>query len=79
MIFGRRLGCVSPVSQGTLPDIHEFVNCVQQIFVESANMLSIPPKLAHYLKLPVWKRFEKAAGKALDLGKTGVDFVSDKC
>ena len=70
MIFGRRLGCVSSSQDKTnLPDIHQFVSCVQQIFVESANMTLIPPKVAHYLKLPVWKRFEEAAGKALDLGK----------
>lgn len=68
MIFGRRLGCVSSSQDKTnLPDIHEFVNCVQQIFVESANMTLIPPKMAHYLNLPVWKRFENAASKALEL------------
>lgn len=68
MIFGRRLGCVSSSQDKTnLPDIHEFVHCVQQIFVQSANMTLIPPKVAHYLNLPVWKRFEEAASKALDL------------
>lgn len=68
MIFGRRLGCVSSSQDKTnLPDIHEFVHCVQQIFVQSANMTLIPPKMAHYLNLPVWKRFEEAASKALQL------------
>lgn len=68
MIFGRRLGCVSSSQDKTnLPDIHEFVHCVQQIFVQSANMTLIPPKMAHYLNLPVWKRFEDAASKALEL------------
>ena len=75
MIFGRRLGCVSSSQdKSNLPDIHEFVNCVQQIFVQSANMQLIPPKMAHYLKLPVWKRFEEAAGKALELGKQQVNY-----
>lgn len=73
MIFGRRLGCISSSDKSNLPDIHEFVHCVQQIFVQSANMTLIPPKMAHYLKLPVWKRFEEAAGKALDLAFQYVD------
>ncbi|XP_046915997.2 cytochrome P450 315a1, mitochondrial [Dermatophagoides farinae] len=67
MIFGRRLGCITPQPSSALPDIHEFVNCVQRIFIESSNMQLIPPKLAHYFRLPVWRRFEDAASKALDL------------
>lgn len=71
MIFGRRLGCVAINGDDKtkpLPDIHEFVQCVQQIFVESAIMTLIPPQLAYKLNLPVWRRFESAAGKALELG-----------
>ena len=72
MIFGRRLGCVAigdnQTNETPFSNIHEFVHCVQQIFVESANMQLIPPKLAHKLNLPVWKRFVNAAGQALTLG-----------
>lgn len=73
MIFGRRLGCIPSKNNVTPVDsslsIHEFVDCVQNIFIESANMQLMPPKLAYRLKLPVWRRFEKAAGRALELGK----------
>jgi hypothetical protein len=70
MIFGRRLGCVAINGDNQTPisNIHEFVHCVQQIFVESANMQLVPPKLAYKLNLPVWRRFVDAAGKALALG-----------
>lgn len=50
-------------------NLHDFVHCVQQIFIESAKMTMIPAKWAHYLNLPVWRRFEDAADKALSLGK----------
>lgn len=72
MIFGRRLGCVAikdDASAQPIANIHEFVHSVQQIFVESANMQLIPPKLAYRLNLPVWKRFVRAAGQALALGR----------
>ena len=48
--------------------IHEFVHCIQQLFVESSKMTMIPAKLAFKLKLPVWRRFERAAERALSLG-----------
>lgn len=79
MIFGRRLGCINnyePRNDGDLKPlarIHDFVNCVQQIFVESANMTMIPPKLAYSLNLPVWRRFASAAGKALALARGYVE------
>ncbi|OTF83333.1 cytochrome P450-like protein [Euroglyphus maynei] len=73
MIFGRRLGCITPQPSSALPDIHEFVNCVQRIFIESSNMQLIPPKLANYFRLPVWRRFEQAASQALDLAFQYVD------
>ncbi|CAG2166477.1 unnamed protein product, partial [Oppiella nova] len=56
-----------------MANIHEFVHCVQQIFVESANMQLIPPKLANRLNLPVWQRFVGAAGKALTLARSYVN------
>ncbi|XP_022243138.1 cytochrome P450 315a1, mitochondrial-like [Limulus polyphemus] len=71
MIFGQRLGCVT--SDSKIENIYEFVQCVQQIFTESAHMTVIPPRLAYVLKLPVWKRFVKAADRALHLAKTYVD------
>ncbi|XP_076334685.1 cytochrome P450 315a1, mitochondrial-like [Tachypleus tridentatus] len=71
MIFGQRLGCVTADSK--IENIYEFVECVQQIFAESARMTVIPPRLAYVLKLPVWKRFVKAADRALDLAKSYVD------
>ncbi|XP_054155253.1 cytochrome P450 315a1, mitochondrial-like [Oppia nitens] len=80
MIFGRRLGCIpmpntgaSDDTQKPMTNIHEFVHCVQQIFVESANMQLIPPKLAFKLNLPVWRRFVDAAGKALNLARSYVN------
>ncbi|KPM05989.1 cytochrome P450-like protein 15 [Sarcoptes scabiei] len=73
MIFGRRLGCIANISQNASPNIHEFVHCVQQIFIESANMQLIPAKLANLLRLPMWNRFEIAAGKALDLANQYVE------
>lgn len=71
MIFGRRLGCVS--SNNDSANIHEFVHCVQQIFSESAKMAMVSPKLACALRLPMWRRFENAAGRALDLGELLLD------
>lgn len=84
MIFGRRLGCVKQFNNNTelnmntsnmnLNDdnnekqIHNFVYWVQQIFIESANMTMIPPRIAYALNLPVWKRFVQAAENALSLG-----------
>ena len=72
MIFGKRLGCVAnesiPASLG-VDTIHEFVQCIRQLFVESAQMTVIPAKLAYSLNLPVWRRFVGAAEKALTLGK----------
>lgn len=67
MIFGSRLGCVS-LEQSYMDRIHEFVHCIQQLFVESSKMTMIPAQLAFKLKLPVWRRFEKAADRALSLG-----------
>ncbi|KAH9376664.1 hypothetical protein HPB48_005875 [Haemaphysalis longicornis] len=67
MIFGRRLGCIAQTS--SMDNVHEFVYCVQQIFNESANMSMISPRVAYRLRLPVWRRFVKAAGRALELGK----------
>ena len=67
MIFGSRLGCVS-LEDSYADRIHEFVHCIQQLFVESSKMTMIPAKLAFNLKLPVWRRFEKAAERALSLG-----------
>ncbi|UYV61258.1 CYP315A1, partial [Cordylochernes scorpioides] len=63
LIFGRRLGCVRGAS------MNEFVQCVQKIFVESAKMTIIPPKMAYTLGLPVWFRFMKAADRALELAR----------
>lgn len=76
MIFGRRLGCVSPLNPSTdstessdVRDIHEFVHCMRQLFEESSKMTVIPAKLAYRLNLPVWQRFVTAAETALSLGK----------
>lgn len=68
MVFGRRLGCVMPAEYES--QMHEFVYHVQQIFKESATMAIVPPALASTLRLPVWRRFEKAADRALEMGKT---------
>ena len=67
-IFNRRLGCFDSQNNEKFPGIQEFVDCVQQIFAESATLQLVPPKLAYSLKLPVWKRFETAAQKSLDFG-----------
>lgn len=76
MIFGRRLGCISTAQHNTETEasvrpesIHEFVSCVQQIFAESAKMTTVSPKLASVLRLPMWRNFERAAGRALELGE----------
>ncbi|KAI1293694.1 Mitochondrial cytochrome P450 -like protein [Halotydeus destructor] len=77
MIFGRRLGCL-PSGQDGEPSMqsahkmHEFVECVQKIFTESAKLTMIPPKLAKALNLPVWRRFETAASQALELARSYV-------
>lgn len=80
MIFGRRLGCVAKTSD--METIHEFVHCVQQIFSESAKMSMISPRLAYKLNLPVWRRFVKAAGRALELAReyveTNVKSIADQ-
>lgn len=69
MIFGRRLGCV--VNEGTskAETIHEFVQCIRQLFVESSKMIVLPARVAASLQSPVWKRFCAAAERALTLGK----------
>lgn len=80
MIFGRRLGCVTKdcgPSSPRVDTIHEFVHCIQQLFVESAQMTVIPAKLAYSLNLPVWRRFVGAAEKALSLGE--ILFFLDSC
>ncbi|GAB6030307.1 hypothetical protein CHUAL_005980 [Chamberlinius hualienensis] len=49
MIFGKRIGCLSQTSS---KDIETFVDSTQHIFMESAKMTMIPPKLAYKLRLP---------------------------
>lgn len=71
MIFGRRLGCIA--SSSSMENVHEFVHCVQQIFNESAKMSMMSPRVAYKLGLPVWKRFVKAAGRALELARDYVE------
>ncbi|XP_013794786.1 cytochrome P450 315a1, mitochondrial-like [Limulus polyphemus] len=71
MIFGRRLGCV--MSDSRIDNVHEFVHCVQQIFIESAQMTMVPPRVAYLLKLPVWQRFIRAADRALELARSYVE------
>uniref|UniRef100_T1JAE9 Cytochrome P450 n=1 Tax=Strigamia maritima TaxID=126957 RepID=T1JAE9_STRMM len=68
-IFGRRMGCVSSeVNSSSVDDeIHTFVQSVQQIFIESAEMTTLPPRLAYYLNLNVWKRFQSAVTSALTI------------
>ncbi|XP_022667996.1 cytochrome P450 315a1, mitochondrial-like isoform X2 [Varroa destructor] len=80
MIFGRRLGCISTAQHNTETEasvrpesIHEFVSCVQQIFAESAKMTTVSPKLASVLRLPMWRNFERAAGRALELARQLVE------
>uniref|UniRef100_T1J337 Cytochrome P450 n=1 Tax=Strigamia maritima TaxID=126957 RepID=T1J337_STRMM len=74
-IFGRRMGCVSSgVSPPVVDDeIHTFVQSVQQIFVESAKMTTVPPRLAYYLNLNVWKRFHSAVTSALTIARSLVE------
>ncbi|KAH6934046.1 hypothetical protein HPB50_019788 [Hyalomma asiaticum] len=71
MIFGRRLGCIAHSS--SMDNVHEFVHCVQQIFNESAKMSMFSPRLAYRLRLPVWRRFVRAAGRALELARDYVE------
>ncbi|XP_065309170.1 cytochrome P450 315a1, mitochondrial [Dermacentor albipictus] len=71
MIFGRRLGCIAQTS--SMDNVHEFVHCVQQIFNESAKMSMFSPRLAYRLRLPVWRRFVRAAGRALELARDYVE------
>lgn len=71
MIFGRRLGCIAHNS--SMDNVHEFVHCVQQIFNESAKMSMFSPRLAYRLRLPVWRRFVRAAGRALELARDYVE------
>lgn len=73
MIFGRRLGCVETshdlrYKTHKMEQVHLFVQCVQQLFVESAKMTLLPARLAQRFNLPVWQRFMEAAGQALKLG-----------
>ncbi|KAG8200196.1 hypothetical protein JTE90_024978 [Oedothorax gibbosus] len=70
MVFGRRLGCVMPAEYES--QMHEFVYQVQQIFKESATMAIVPPTLASSLRLPVWRRFERAADRALEMARSYV-------
>lgn len=75
MIFGRRMGCYASKNSTTNSsvrmapeEIQKFVNYVQEIFVESAKMSVFPPRLAKKFNLPVWSRFVKAVGSALEIG-----------
>lgn len=69
-MFGRRLGCVA--LPGQTSEMEKFVHYVQKIFGESAKMSLFSPELAAKLRLPVWRRFEEAADKALKIGKTNL-------
>lgn len=69
MIFGRRLGCVVKEGTSKAETIHEFVQCIRQLFVESSKMIVLPARVAASLESPVWKRFCAAAERALTLGK----------
>lgn len=69
MIFGRRLGCVVKEGTSKAETIHEFVQCIRQLFVESSKMIVLPARVASSLQSPVWKRFCTAAERALTLGK----------
>ncbi|XP_015909978.1 cytochrome P450 10 [Parasteatoda tepidariorum] len=71
MLFGRRLGCVTPAAETS--NMHEFVHHVQQIFTESANMSLISPKLASKWNLPVWRRFVNAADQAIAMSRFYVE------
>lgn len=73
MIFGRRLGCVETshdlrYKTHKMDQVHLFVQCVQQLFVESAKLTLLPARLAQRFNLPVWQRFMEAADQALRLG-----------
>lgn len=72
-IFGRRMGCVSLDTNNQNDEIYTFVQCVQQIFTESARMTTIPPRLAYALNLPVWRRFSDAVGSALTIARSLVE------
>lgn len=74
MMFGRRMGCISRGGDQTQHvDVQEFVKCVQQIFVQTCDMQLIPPKLAYALRLPIWKRFEYAVDRSLELAAKFVE------
>nr|QFU80946.1 cyp315a1 [Eotetranychus kankitus] len=78
MIFGRRLGCVETSDElkcktNKIEKVHLFVQCVQQLFVESAKMTLLPARLAQRFNLPVWQRFMEAAGQALTMARGYVE------
>lgn len=79
MIFGRRLGCVATAqsdrksghntaSAERIQSIHEFVNAVQQIFVDSAALSGMNAEKAYRDNHPIWSSFVQAADRALALG-----------
>lgn len=68
------MGCVSANSPQRMHQNDEFVDCIRKIFIESTKLQVISPSLAHRLNLPVWKRFEQAASKSLELG---LKYVTD--
>ncbi|XP_015783494.1 cytochrome P450 315a1, mitochondrial [Tetranychus urticae] len=78
MIFGRRLGCVETshdlrYKTHKMDQVHLFVQCVQQLFVESAKLTLLPARLAQRFNLPVWQRFMEAADQALRLARSYVE------
>ncbi|KAF8787483.1 cytochrome P450 315a1, mitochondrial-like [Argiope bruennichi] len=70
-VMGRRMGFVSP--PGTENKMQEFVHQVQQIFKESAKLAVVSADFASKFRLPVWKRFEKAADAALEMARSFVE------
>ncbi|XP_055348630.1 1,25-dihydroxyvitamin D(3) 24-hydroxylase, mitochondrial-like [Paramacrobiotus metropolitanus] len=54
VIFDQRMGCLS---ENRPNDIQQFVRSIQEIFRTTMILTMIPPKIAKFLRLPVWKRF----------------------
>lgn len=51
-----------------MPSLTSLARTVHQIFATSAALSMIPAKMAAKLKLPVWRRFLRAADTAMETG-----------
>ncbi|OQV21685.1 Sterol 26-hydroxylase, mitochondrial [Hypsibius exemplaris] len=79
VLFDQRMGCLSDQRPA---DIQEFVHSIQEIFRTTMVLTMIPPKMAKFLGLPVWKKFLSSMDTSMQIARkyiyTSLDRVIDR-